>query len=415
MRIAFVVAVFPPELEPASVMAGELVREWSRAGHEVLVICPFPNRPGGKIYPGYSRRPWKRYRVNGSDVLRVWSWLIGSRRRAVSRVLENLSFGLFSALAVLVTRKPDVILMESWPILAQSTVIFAGKIRGVPVINYIKDVYPEAAVAAGVIKPGSFLEGFLTRGDRSVCRRSARNVVISEGMGELIAKRRDLPGERFTVITDWLDLEAIRPFEGHSSWRKEVGIGNQEFVCLFAGTMGLASGVDILLDVAEILRNENGIRLVCVGEGVLKDRMRTVTAEKNLGNLTLLPFQPRERVPEVQSSADVLLLTSSPKMGVSSIPSKLITYLAVGRPVICSVSEDSDLARLVRESGVGLVIKPGCPDSLAGAILKMLSLEKKVLSEMGQRARFISVDRYSLYAAMVRFEKLFSDLLHNAA
>jgi len=413
MRIAFVVAVFPPEPEPASVMAGELVNEWARAGHDVNVICPLPNRPGGEVYPeyrGFRKRPRTVFTENGARVARVWSWFIGRKRRHINRMLENLSFGVTSSLALLGMRRPDLILMETWPIMGQLLVASAGFLRRVPVINYIQDVYPEAASAAGVFDKGTVSERMLRRLDRLVCRAAARNIVIAEGMRDLMVERRKIREERFVVIPNWLDLEKIKPFEGENTWRCDVGIPEGEFVCMFAGTMGLASNVDILIDVADRLRGLEGIRIVCVGEGLLKSGMEREIERRNLTNISLLPFQPRERVAEVHSSADVLLVTSSPRMGFSSLPSKLIAYLAVGKPVICAVSERSDLAKLVEHSGIGMVAEPGSADAIAAAVIALKSAGKIRLDEMGQRARAVALERYSLRMALERFDRLFRDL-----
>jgi hypothetical protein len=113
------------------------------------VNSPVPNRPKGTVYPGFQRRLWKSASVDGARSLRVRSWLIGERRRAVDRILDNLTFGLGSAAALLVHSRPNVVVIETWPILAAATVVGDCVLRGIPVGNYIKDIFPEAATAAG--------------------------------------------------------------------------------------------------------------------------------------------------------------------------------------------------------------------------------------------------------------------------
>jgi len=164
--------------------------------------------------------------------------------------------------------------------------------------------------------------------------------------------------------------------------------------------------VDVLVEVADRLRSHADIRLVCVGEGLLKDGMLANARRRGLANLTFLPFQPRERVADMQSAADVMLLTSSQRMGASSVPSKLITYLAVGRPVICAVTFDSEIAALVRQYELGMVVAPEDPDAVAAAIVSLRGIGPQALSVIGQRAREVALHRFSLEVAVGNFEAL---------
>jgi colanic acid biosynthesis glycosyl transferase WcaI len=179
---------------------------------------------------------------------------------------------------------------------------------------------------------------------------------------------------------------------------------------MFAGTMGHASRVDVLVDVAEKLRADDRIRLVCVGHGPLETRMTEEIRRRGLKNLTLLPFQPREAVPDMQSAADVMLLTTSARIGSTSVPSKLITYLAVGKPVICAVPADTDVAALVHEKELGLVTAPENAAALADAIREIASMRRENLVAMGQRARAVALERHSLKSAVTRFNQLFADI-----
>ncbi len=410
MRIGYISAVFPPEPEPASVMASELVRAWAGAGHDVFVVCPFPNRPHGVVYSGFKRRLWSIQSFEQARCVRVWSWLIGKERRPVNRILENVTFGFSSALAVLLHHRPDVVVLDTWPVLAAALAVAACAARGIKVINYVQDIYPEAAIAAGFLRGESLAASALARLDRWICTRADRNVVMSEGAAAVLAQSRKLPAERVFVIPGWLDLTSIIPTTCGPAWRKEVGLGHDEHVFMFAGTMGHVSRVDVLLDVADKLRGHDRIRLVCVGQGPLKPRMEDELTRRGLKNLMLLPFQPRERVSDMHSAADVMLLTTSAQMGFTSVPSKLITYLAVGKPVICAVPAQADVAALIQGEQLGLVVPPEDPAALADAIQHMSAIERSSLVETGRRARAVALERYSLEGALTRFNKLFADL-----
>jgi colanic acid biosynthesis glycosyl transferase WcaI len=139
--------------------------------------------------------------------------------------------------------------------------------------------------------------------------------------------------------------------------------------------------------------------------------MERAAAAEGLSSLLLLPFQPRKRVAEAQSSADVMLLTSSPEMGASSIPSKLITYLAVGRPVICSVASTSDIAHLVTSQRLGLVVEPGNASAIVGAVRQMRAMAPSERTDMSRRARQVAAERFSLPAALARFDEVLGNVM----
>jgi colanic acid biosynthesis glycosyl transferase WcaI len=375
----------------------------------VTVVAPLPNRPHGIRYPAFPARPWTVQPFGKARCIRVWSWLLGKDRRPLARLLENITFGMNSAIALLVTRRPDVVVLESWPVLATAAAMAVCAVRGLNVIHYVKDIYPEAALAAGVLKRGRVATALL-RLDRWICRRAACNVVISHGAAALLANSRKVPQEKLRVISDWIDLSSIAPSAGGPEWREENGIAKDELVFMFAGTFGYASRVDLLVDVAEKLRAYDRIRIVCVGHGPLKPRMEEEIRRRRLTNLVLLPFQPREKVSDMQSAADVMLLTTSAQIGSTSVPSKLITYLAVGKPVICSAPAGTDVATLVQEERLGLVVPPEDPAALADAIMHMSTTAPSDLASAGRRARAVALERYSFGSALRRFGRLFADM-----
>jgi colanic acid biosynthesis glycosyl transferase WcaI len=322
--------------------------------------------------------------------------------------LENISFGITSSLKVL-SNRPDLIILETWPIFAQVPVIFYARLFKIPVISYIKDIYPEAATAGGVISRDSIVTKILKYTDTVICRKSWQNLVISCTMYDHYIKNRGVDSSKMRILWDWLDLSFIHPVQVDGSWRREVGLNESDFVCMFSGTMGLASGADILADVAGLLREYKRIKIVCIGEGVLKERIISEKAKRKLDNLIVLPFQPRERVCEVQSSSDVLLLTASPTMGTSSVPSKFVTYIAVGKPVICGAGPNSDLSQIVNAKKLGISVLPGSAEFMANAIKQMMEMDTEERLEMGQRARAVALEKYSMETAMKKLNMLINE------
>jgi colanic acid biosynthesis glycosyl transferase WcaI len=150
-----------------------------------------------------------------------------------------------------------------------------------------------------------------------------------------------------------------------------VGIPVNKFVVLYAGTMGLVSGAEVVLEAAQVLQSYPDILFLFVGEGQIKDRLKEQVQTSRLTNVCFLPFQPRERLSEVQSTADVSLVTLAPGRGKTSVPSKVLGYMAAARPVVASGDHDCDTADTIRQAQCGLIVQPGNGQELAKALLSL--------------------------------------------
>lgn len=408
MKILFICAVFPPEPEPAGVMASQLATNLFLDGHNVTMIVPVPNRPHGVVYPGYKRqiRTCSVAR-EGYAVVRCANWLIGERRRNIDRLLENITFGLTSMWAMWREGRPDVMIIESWPFFATSACIALACFRRVPYVYYVQDVYPEAAEEAGMLSPVGIISRLLRKWDRRLCEKSAKIITITRAQRDILMKNRGLSEKDFAIVSNWVDEEQFPEWRGQPLWRTSQGISEKTFVAMFAGTLGHVSGAEILVSVAALLRGKEDILILTIGEGIRKQAMQSEVARLGLANIRLLPFQPAERVPEVQASSDLALLTMHERASNSSVPSKLITYFAASRPVICAANTASAVAQAVTEAGAGLVVPPGNAEAIARAIVE-LKQAPEVLAEMGRNARRYFLDHFTLHQAY----KSLHDILH---
>jgi colanic acid biosynthesis glycosyl transferase WcaI len=237
------------------------------------------------------------------------------------------------------------------------------------------------------------------------------NIVISESFKEVLVRTRRAPAESIEIIPSWIDGSAIKPTTRHNSWREEMSIPADKFVAMYAGTMGLASAVEVLVEVAAKLK-KNGhddILLICIGDGLLKPEMIRRSAELGLDNIRFLPFQPQGRLSEVQSTADVLLLTMEKSNSGSSVPSKLVTYMAVGRPILCAVQSDSAIARRVALAQCGLLVPPGDAVAISEGLIKMKT-DHREWQNRGKSGRAFFQEHMDMPIAMEKFHRLFHRL-----
>jgi colanic acid biosynthesis glycosyl transferase WcaI len=235
----------------------------------------------------------------------------------------------------------------------------------------IYDLYPDVAVESGHVTNPLVL--LLARWvERVTYRLSDRIVVLSDGFRESLVARGVSEG-KIWVVPVWLQPDEISPRDRDTEFRRRHGIGKDQLVVLYAGTIGIVSGAAIMLDVAERLRTNPRVIVLFVGEGQVRENLESEAKSRELTNVRFLPFQPRELLNEVQASADISVVTLAPGRGRTSVPSKVIGYLAAGRPVVASVDLDSDTAKCIERAECGEVVPPGDPEGLAATLAALLA------------------------------------------
>jgi colanic acid biosynthesis glycosyl transferase WcaI len=408
MRLLDICHVYPPEHAPAGVQAGEFAEDMSRAGHEVTVLTGWPNHPGGILYPGWRMRFREWVRTDGSFNLVRCGHSIHPRTRMAWRLWYYLSFAVSTLVNGLLCRRPDVVFCESTPIFGPVTALLLAWLTRAKFVYRVHDVHPEAALHAGLIRPG-FVYRALRALDAWVCRRSDLVLTLTEGMRRSLLAR-GLPADRVVVARQWLDGARVAPGPRDNAWRRMHGIPLDRFVVLYAGTIGHISGARVVVDAARLLRDRSDILFLFVGEGPVKEECERLAKEYRLDAVMFLPFQPAEALADVQATGDVGLVTLLPGSGDTSVPSKVHGYTAAGRPVIASVRGDSATAEAVREGRFGRVVEPGDPRALAGAIAALAGNPTEV-AEWGRNARRFFCSNFDRAACTARLEDILRNLV----
>lgn len=406
MRILLICPVFPPEVAPAGVMTRELAEDLAARGHDVTVVTAFPNQPLGRIYEGYHRRLCTSVREGTYRVTRLWH-TVPDKTKALSRLLWWASFGLASSLYVLLSPRADVVYCHPMPIIGTLLMYLASRLRGMALLLGIYDVYPETIAEVGLISPRNPLYRIALRLDTWVCRRVEGMLTLSKGLQATLV-RRGLDPEKIAVMPFWLDEKELRPLDHNNAWRREQGIDERTFVVLYAGTIGHVSGAAMMARVADRLRDVPDLLFLFVGMGAAKAEVEQLARDLNLPNMRFLPFQPRERLAEVQSAADVGVITLLPGAGKNSLPSKMLGYLACGRAVLASVDPDSDTAACIREAKCGLITPAQDVEATAEAVRKLM--EPEVARHFGEASRAYFMRRYARSAATDAHERLLKEV-----
>ena len=372
-------------------------------GHDVRILTGFPNYPGGRLYPGYRLRLWQREILDGIDIYRapLYPSHDGSKIR---RALNYASFGIGSAaMLLLLGWKPDVVCVYN--LVTLGAVARIGRlVRGVPFVLDVQDLWPESVFQSGM---GS---SWMRRPIEGLCDFAYRGadciVAQSEGFRKELIRRGVAP-RRIEVIHNWIDEAGMRePATAEGVDKQEESQFRGRFNILYAGNLGAAQGLENAIHAASITsRLDPKLQWVFVGNGVMKERLMAMASKIAPRATLFLPARPLSVMPALTRQADILLvhLKDSPLFSIT-IPSKVQSCLAMGRPVLAAVSGDA--AHLIESSGAGAVCASGQPDRLAELAVRMARLGQKELDTMGDKGRCFYFKELSMVKGVERFEQV---------
>ncbi|HLO14770.1 MAG TPA: glycosyltransferase family 4 protein [Anaerolineales bacterium] len=401
MRILIMAQCYAPEEVSAAVMITELATDLAKHGHQVSVITGAPNYPYGRVFKGYRNQFYQAETLDGVRVIRTWSYISPSKK-FWPRLLH---YGTYSATAFyggLAAGRPDVLISFSPPLPLGISAWLLSRAWQIPWVLQLEDLYPDAAVAAGVMtnkKVISFFRGL----EKFLYQKSHQISVISESFRQtLLAKK--VPNSKIEVIPVWADPAEVRPLPKQNTFRLKQGL-DDKFVVMYAGNLGLTSCLEDILQAAEVLREQTSIQFVIVGEGAKKETLEAGIRSKQLTNVMILPYQPRDIFPEMLAAADVILVTLNAAAALSSLPSKIFSGMASARPILAVAPLGSELAHIVREANCGWTVPPGSSMELATSIASAMN-QGSVLVQMGQNGRAYLERYYSRNHCVAAYEKM---------
>lgn len=298
--------------------------------------------------------------------------------------------------------RPDLVLVCNVPLLCH--VLFAVLQRTVPMVFWQQDIYSQAIGREAVRRlglAGRLLAVVADRMERLVVRRSAACIVIADTF--LPVHERWGTSQAVTVIPNWAPVDDLRPRDKDNRWSRAHGLSDRP-VLLYSGTLGLKHNPSLLVELAALVRRDlPDALLVVVSEGDGASLVRSTTGHHEA---LVLPFQPFADLPEVLGTADVLVTLLEPHASRYSVPSKTLSYLSAGRPVLALMPADNPAAELVRTTG-GLVFPPDA-DTLATAAAQVVALlrDDDRRAAVGAASRQLAEERFAIAGITDRFESV---------
>ncbi|MFH7025087.1 MAG: glycosyltransferase family 4 protein [Heteroscytonema crispum UTEX LB 1556] len=402
MRILIYSYNYYPEPIGIAPLMTELAEGLLKRGHEVRVVTAMPNYPQRQIYEGYRGKLFLTEHKNGVQIQRSFVW-IRPQPNLLDRVLLDASFVFTSFLPALMGWRPDVILSTSpsLPVCLPTTLL--GWLHSCPVVLNLQDILPDAAIHVGLLK-NKLLVRVFTALEKFAYRTATKISVIADGFVENL-QAKGVPSDKIVQIPNWVDVNFIRPMPKQNNAFRMAHNLSGKFVVLYSGNIALTQGLETVVKAASQLRHIPDIAFVIVGEAKGLQRLQRQCEENGADNVLLLPFQPREKLPQMLAAADVGLVVQKKNVIFFNMPSKIQVLLASGRALVASVPDNGTAARAIRQSGGGVVVPPEEPKALANAILDLYNHPEKVKT-LGYNSRQFAVEQYAFEQALNNYESL---------
>lgn len=389
---------FPPEMGAPAARVYELSRHWVERGQDVTVLTGFPNHPTGVVPAEYRRRMRRgvfREEVDGIRVVRTWL-LPRPNGRARERMLNYASYWLSASMTGSFLGRPDIVIATSPQLLVGLSGWWISRVKRVPFVFEVRDLWPESIAAVGIGARESRLYRTLSRITRFLYRHSDRIVVVTPAFKEAITRDWGISPDKMSVVDNGVETDLFSP-DGPRYPVGTLGLDGK-FIVSYVGTMGYAHGLQTLLQAATYLRaSDPDVAFLLVGEGADKEALRRTVASEGLDNVHFLDQQPRERIPSLLRASDVsMVLLRKSEVFKTVIPTKMLEAMSCGVPLVLGV--DGQARQLLEEAGAGVFVEPEDAGALAHAVhlLRAEDNLRRRLSEGGRRYTVEHLSRGSL-------------------
>lgn len=402
LKIVLLTHYFPPEVGAPQARLFELARRAAAAGHSVTVVTGLPNYPTGVIPPEYRGRSRIEEMMDGVRVIRTWVYATPNRG-FVRRILNHLSFALSSLTALRKVGRADVIFVESPPLFTGLAALVYSRLKRAPYIFNVSDIWPQSAVELGALR-SRFAIRLAEMVERHLYRKAARVSVVTPGMLERLAAR-GIPRGKLFLLTNGVDTGVFHPAPPNTELARTLGLDERK-IFLYAGTHGMAQGLDTVLEAAKQTKNPQ-ILYVLAGEGAEKEALTKRVEAEAMTNVRFLPNQPKAVMPELLNLAYASIVPLRRlELFKSALPSKMFESMATAKPIVASLWGEA--AELIETARCGVVVAPEDPSDLREAVEK-LAENPPLARELGENGRRYVSAHFDRQVIAARFIELLSE------
>lgn len=396
MKILIVSVNYWPEVTGIGAFTTYRAEHLASVGHEVTVCTTYPYYPEWKVRDEYKGKIWYKEIRNRVEVIRTWAY-IPSAVKSISRIFHEVSFSLSVLFRLLFRCKPDVMLVVSPPLGLAIVAIILSKIWNTPFIFDVEDLQPDSASDLSMLP--KWLVRILYRIENAAYANAELISTITRGMREKIQKKGDWK-EKVVLFEPRLDpsLLGVSEFDAWLFREKYSMLG--KFIVTHSGNMGVKQALTTIIEAAGLMEEYKDILFLIVGDGAMKEKVQKQAA--SLSNILFLPLLDSTDYKGLLAASGVCLVTQQKAVSEIAFPSKVVSYLSAGCPVISSANELSEVALTVSESGAGYVVPAEDAPLLAKAILEIKKADRK---ELADNARLYACQRWNEDRVLSYIEK----------
>nr|WP_307990892.1 glycosyltransferase family 4 protein [uncultured Niameybacter sp.] len=394
---------FYPEYVSSATLPFEMAKGFIKEGIEVDVICGYP-----KEYALDEQVPKKEV-VEGIGIQRVKYTQLNSKKK-VTRLVNFFSFLVAMATKVMKLKKYKTVIVYSNPPLLPIIPALTKKLFGFDLVFVAYDIYPEVAILLGATREGSVIDKVTNKVNQVLYRNTAKVVALSQEMKDYLIKHKPyMTEEKVEVIPNWYtDKPELKETTIHNQKFRDLKASGKTII-LYSGNMGMAQDMQTIIEAAKQLKDVKEIQFMLVGHGCKLNILREQAERESLHNIEFHEFLHGTEFTDVLKIADAYIVSLEKGVEALSVPSKTYSYMAVGRPLLTIMSDQTDIARDVQNNNIGFVIKQGEVQKMVQAITT-LKEDKQLVVEMSQRCREVYEQKYTDKICIGKYIKMIKQL-----
>ena len=403
MRILKMSPYFEPEQVGTTHLHRDLREAYIKAGFTMVDYVPRPTRGiSDEVYEEYKHKKYEE-QLDGKVIIHRFA-MFREGTNPIQRAIRYVLVNLIQYFKGIRAKDVDVLVSVSTPPTQGILCGLVARKLKIPFIYNLQDVFPDSMVIANMTKKGSLIWKIGRKVEDFTYRHADKIIVISEDFKRNIMEK-GVPEEKIVVVPNWVDPTSVYPVERKDNILFDrFGLDRDKFYICYSGNIGHSQNLRLLMDAAKLLKTDlPDMRLVLIGDGMMKDELEKMIRDEAIDNVVLLPFQPYEEIAHVFSLGDAGLIISKAGTGGSSVPSKTWSIMAAERPIIASFDEESRLSRLIEEAGCGVTVKPDDLDVLVEAIKTLYNDRENgvAMGKTGRRYLLENLDKEKCVAAYV--------------
>lgn len=392
MKVLMLQGYYEPEAVSGLYLVTNLVEDLNKNNHLVDIVTPIPSRGVSDEIRNEYKNNKKEVNSSGKTTIHRY-WMPKEGTNSLLRSFRYLYGGILHVIKS-IKIKSDVIVINSTPPTNGLIGYIVKKIKKIPVVYILQDVFPDSMVTSKMTNEGSLIWKIGRALENFTYKNVDEIIVISDDFKKNLMNK-GVPESKIHVVRNWVDENEIVPISKKDNiLAKELCLDINKFYVVYAGNLGNAQNIDVILNAAKETEFIEDIEYIIFGGGVLEEHYKQMALDMELKNVKFYPLQPYNMVSHVYSLGDVSIVSCKEGFGTSAMPSKTWSIMSTGTAVVANFDENTELQSIIEENDLGIFTKAGEVEQLKEAIIKLYN-DKELCKEMGNRGRQYILDNLS--------------------